>query len=116
MANLFLALDPSDDERHALASVLADSGASAVIPGRRVSIDSWHMTLRFLGELTEVQTETVVARLDDTLAVEPGRVWLDGLHAFPKQSRATVIHCTPLAIPRASIAATKSEAPPLATR
>lgn len=94
MANLFLAVDPSDGDRHALASVLAESGASGVIPGRRVPIDNWHVTLRFLGSITEVRTDMLVARLDETLAVEPGRVWLDGLGAFPRLARATVIHST----------------------
>jgi 2'-5' RNA ligase len=94
MANLFLAVDPSDEDRHALGSVLADSGASGVIPGRRVPIDNWHVTLRFLGTMTEVQTEMLVARLDETLTIQPGRVWLDGLGAFPKLARATVIYST----------------------
>jgi len=93
MANLFLAVDLSDDERHALAAILGDSGASDVVPGRRVPIENWHMTLRFLGEITEVQAETVMARLDDTLTMGPGRIWLDGLGAFPKVSKASVIHC-----------------------
>jgi 2'-5' RNA ligase len=94
MANHFLALDISDEERHRLASVLGSSGASDAIPGRRVSVANWHITLRFLGDLTDVRVETVIARLDGSLAVAPGRVWLDGVGAFPRPSKASVAFCS----------------------
>jgi 2'-5' RNA ligase len=94
MANHFLAVDASDEDRHRLATVLGDVGASDVIPGRRVPIENWHITVRFLGDMTDLAVETLMGRLDETLAVEPGRVWLDGIGAFPKPSKATVVYCS----------------------
>ncbi len=94
MANHFLAIDAADEDRHRLATVLGDVGASVVIPGRRVPIDNWHITVRFLGDLTDLQVEMLMGSLDETLAVEPGRVWLDGIGAFPKPSKASVVYCS----------------------
>jgi 2'-5' RNA ligase len=94
MANHFLALDISDEERHRLVAVLGTSGASDAVPGRRVPVANWHITLRFLGDLTDVRIETLIARLDGTLAVDPTRVWVDGIGAFPKPSKASVVFCS----------------------
>jgi 2'-5' RNA ligase len=94
MSNQFLAFDLADEERHSVAAALAVSGASDGVPGRRIPIINWHTTLRFLGEVSDVQAENLLGRLDATLDVGPGRVWLDGIGAFPKSSRASVAFCS----------------------
>lgn len=94
MSNQFLALDLSDEERHRLATILGDSGASDGIPGRRVHIANWHITVRFLGEVSDTQSDTLLGSLADTLMVKSGRVWLDGMGAFPKLSKASVAFCS----------------------
>lgn len=93
MASHFLAVDLSDDQRHELATLLRDAGASDAIPGRRVPAENWHITVRFLGETSDVQSETLMANLDGALGVGPGRAWLDGIGAFPKPSKASVVYC-----------------------
>jgi 2'-5' RNA ligase len=94
MSNQFLAVDLQGEERHRLATVLGDSDVSDRLPGRRVPIANWHVTLRFLGEVSDVQAETLLARLDETLPEGSGKTWLDGIGAFPKPSRASVAFCS----------------------
>jgi 2'-5' RNA ligase len=94
MSGQFLAVDLAGEERHRLATVLGDSGISDRLSGRRVPIANWHITVRFLGEVTDVQGETLMGRLDETLAVDSHRVWLDGIGAFPKPSKASVAFCS----------------------
>jgi 2'-5' RNA ligase len=94
MANHFLAVDLADEARHGLAAVLTDSHATDGIPGRRVPIDNWHITVRFLGDVTDLQLELLMGRLDETVAADPDRVWLDGIDAFPKPSNASVVYCS----------------------
>ncbi len=90
MSSQFLALDLSEEERHRLAAVLGDSGASDGIPGRRVPIANWHITLRFLGEVSDTQSDSLLGRLAESLTVKSGRVWISGIGAFPKPSKASV--------------------------
>ena len=94
MANHFLAVDLADEARHRLAAVLTGSHATEVIPGRRVPIDNWHITIRFLGDVTDLQLELLMGRLDESVATDPDRVWLDGIGAFPKPSNASVVYCS----------------------
>ncbi len=91
-ANHFLAVDLSDEDRHRIAAVLRDSGAADAVPGRRVPIENWHITVRFLGEVSDVRAETLMGRLDESIALDPGRVWIDGIGAFPRPSRASVVY------------------------
>ncbi len=92
--NVFLAVDFADDTRHALAATLSESGAAVRIPGRRTRPANWHITLRFVGEATEVQTDRLAGRTDSLLRLSaPGRgtVTAEGLDAFPRLAKATVL-------------------------
>jgi len=87
----FLAVDLSDEERHALSAALAEASPGVQIPGRRPPTENWHITLRFLGECTQVQAEQIMQRLSETVDAGPGRVWCVELGAFPRASKANVV-------------------------
>lgn len=88
----FLAVDLSNDERHVLSAALTEASPGAVIPGRRAPVDNWHITLRFLGECTELQAEHVMHSLSEMIDAGPERIWCIGLGAFPKASKANVVY------------------------
>ena len=89
---VFLGIDPGDDARHALAAFLEDHLDGAVIPGRVVPPRNWHVTLRFLGSTESVQLDRVVGLIGARLVDEdPFRMSFDGLGAFPRPERATVL-------------------------
>lgn len=93
--NIFCAVDLTDEERHRLAAVLSDHGAATRIPGRRTKPENWHITVRFIGEATDVQIDRLTERLDSLLqrsAPGPGTVTVDGLGAFPTERAATVLY------------------------
>ncbi|MCL1600326.1 MAG: RNA 2',3'-cyclic phosphodiesterase [Actinomycetia bacterium] len=87
----FLAADLSSEERHSLSHALSDANSGRPIPGRRPPAENWHITLRFLGECGDPQTDLVMHRLSDTVSASPSRVWCEGLGAFPRPSRAGVV-------------------------
>lgn len=87
----FLAVDLSGDERHSLSRALSDANSDRPIPGRRPPTENWHITLRFLGECSDSQTDLVMHRLSDTVSASQSRVWCEGLGAFPRPSKAGVV-------------------------
>lgn len=87
----FLAIDLSNDERHALSAALAEAGIGSPIPGRRPPPKNWHVTLRFLGECSDSEAERIMHRLSETVDTTPGKVWCSGLGAFPRASHAGVV-------------------------
>ena len=90
--NLFLAIDLSVDERHAVSAALRDASPGPRIPGRQVTAENWHVTVRFLGEVDEVILDRLRHELDQSLAADPGTVVCTGLGAFPRPSKATVVY------------------------
>ena len=90
--NLFVAVGLSDVERHALAASLTDAGLSRVIPGKRTRAANWHITVRFVGEATEVAVDRLAEKIGSSLDAEPGRVWVCGLGAFPQFTKASVMY------------------------
>jgi len=90
-ANSFLAVDLTDEDRHALSAALMEANPGRPLPGRRPKPATWHMTLRFLGEIDETTTDRVKVEVEQTLSAERGRVLCRGLGAFPRPTRAGVI-------------------------
>ncbi len=88
----FLAVDLTDGERHALAAALTVANPGKRLPGRRTPPENWHITLRFLGECSDVEAERIMHQLDETVDVAPDAVWCAGLDAFPKRSKAGVLY------------------------
>ena len=87
---LFLAAPLTDAVRQALAALLRDRAVRG-LPGRVVRPENWHLTLRFLGEVGEVECDRVTAALDQA-ALGPGfSVRWGSLGAFPRPTRATVL-------------------------
>jgi len=87
---LFLAVGLDNETRDLLAACLADQ---LEIPGawKAAPPPNWHLTLRFLGWATEMQRDLVLMHLAEQLDARPFVVKLDGLGAFPKPRRATVL-------------------------
>lgn len=85
---LFLAVPLSEALRRDLAGALRRHGP---LPGRPVPPESWHLTLRFLGDtpreaLDRLRGEMARASLGGPFALRFG-----GYGAFPRASRATVL-------------------------
>ncbi len=92
MGNVFLAIDPSDEERHAIASALSDTDLVRVLPGKRTRPQAWHITVRFVGEASDIQVERLAERVEALLDIDRFRVWVSGLGAFPRPSKASVVY------------------------
>jgi 2'-5' RNA ligase len=60
------------------------------IPGRLLSPDAWHLTLRFIGDADEVQRDRLAAALGEAALGERFTVRFGSIGGFPKRSRATV--------------------------
>jgi 2'-5' RNA ligase len=88
---MFLAVELSDDARHALATHLESSLEGERLPGRPVRPENWHLTLRFLGATGAIQRDTVLAHLDQHVVVEPFRIRFMGMGGFPRESKASVL-------------------------
>ena len=89
-ARLFLAVGFDEPTRALVAAHLSANGW-ADFPGRPVPPENWHITLRFLGWVTDVQRDRILASLDDADLGAPFRLRLTGLGAFPKPRKATVL-------------------------
>ncbi len=84
---IFVAVRLPDEVRLALAERVDRLD----LPGRVVPFQNWHITFRFLGEVSEVGYERFLAELDMADLGEPFRVVLGGLGAFPRARNATVV-------------------------
>ncbi len=91
-AHAFLAVDLATEERHALSMALHDASPGPPVPGKRQPPENWHITLRFLGETSEVGTELLLQELDEAMDLEPGNVTCTGLGVFPRPGKASVLY------------------------
>lgn len=90
LERLFLAVPLPDDARHAIAGLLR-AGAPRGLPGRVVAPENWHVTLRFLGQVDATGRDRVVAAIDEGDLGPVFPVSWEGLGAFPRPRRATVL-------------------------
>ena len=88
----FLAVDLTDDERHAFAAALTEANPGKRLPGRKTPQENWHITLRYLGDCSDLQAERIMHTLEETVDVETGLVWCSGLDAFQRPSKAGVLY------------------------
>jgi 2'-5' RNA ligase len=87
---LFLAISLTDEARHAIVHHLM-THLSHPLPGRPVRPELWHLTLRFLGEVDEVDGDRIVRAVD---AADRGPAFTlrwGSLGAFPRPRRANVL-------------------------
>jgi 2'-5' RNA ligase len=61
------------------------------LPGREVRPENWHITVRFLGEVGDVERDLVIDALERAEFGAPFRLRWSGLGAFPRPRRATVL-------------------------
>jgi 2'-5' RNA ligase len=86
---LFFALPLSAAVRDALESPLGDVPGG--LPGRPVPPGSWHLTLRFLGDLDPVAARAVQREVEGAVLGPPFSLELGGWGAFPRPDRARVL-------------------------
>ena len=86
---VFVAVPLDEETRHRIAHLVDDR--VAVMPGRAVPPEKWHLTLRFLGDVEEEIVDRIRRELDDAdLDAAFPMAW-GGLGAFPRSSRASVL-------------------------
>ncbi|MFH1103880.1 MAG: RNA 2',3'-cyclic phosphodiesterase [Actinomycetota bacterium] len=89
MTRVFVAVPLDEETRHRLAHLVRTR--VAVMPGRAVPPENWHLTLRFLGEIDDVQLDRLRAALDAADLGPAFQVRWGTLGAFPRPSRAGVL-------------------------
>lgn len=87
MDRLFLGVAVPDEVRRDLRAWLE----ALEVPGRVVPPENWHLTLRFLGDTPREAAERLTAALGAVRLGGRFDVALDGLGAFPRAARATVL-------------------------
>lgn len=87
---LFLAVDLTADARAALQRHLA-AAVPKGLPGRVVPPESWHLTLRFLGDTPAERRGALAGELGRAPLGPPFTVSVARLGAFPRPGRASVL-------------------------
>lgn len=89
IGRLFLAADLSAETRRALVAKLADWRDR--MPGRVVPPPNWHLTLRFLGDVAELDFDKLVHRMSTADLGTAFSITFGTFGAFPRAERATVL-------------------------
>lgn len=84
-----MAVGLADVHRHALAAYLVD--VLDQLPGKPVPPPNWHVTVRYLGDMTDVAYDRFVHALDQVEKPAPFRMAFSGLGAFPKPTKGSVL-------------------------
>jgi 2'-5' RNA ligase len=84
---LFLGIPIGEEARNALRSHLQGEE----LPGRVVPPENWHLTLRFLGDTPPDRLERLREELRAAEVGSRTAVGFDGLGAFPRAARASVL-------------------------
>lgn len=85
--NVFVAVVPPPE----VVAALSERLEPLAIPGRLVPPPNFHITVRFVGKVDPVAYDRLLAALATRPLVEPFRMRLGGLGAFPNPRRATVV-------------------------
>ncbi len=88
---LFVGIGLPAAESSLLAQEVVRWAGADGIPGRPVPPGSWHLTLRFLGDVDEVAADRLVAALDEAHLGASFRIGFAEAGAFPNPRRATVL-------------------------
>jgi len=89
-ARLFLGVPLTEECRDALRGYLAGA-VGGPLPGRAVAPESWHLTLRFLGDTPPGQWERLVGEVRTVGLGTAFTLRFGGLGAFPRPARASVL-------------------------
>jgi RNA 2',3'-cyclic 3'-phosphodiesterase len=83
---LFIGVPVTPDARVAIARALPKS-----LPGKSVSQDKWHFTLRFLGATTEEARDQIITQLSSSKLGPSFQIRFSELGAFPSSRRARIL-------------------------
>jgi 2'-5' RNA ligase len=83
---LFIGVPLSEDARAAVSHLLPKN-----LPGKLVTPDKWHFTLRFLGATNPNAREAVISGLSSAKLGAPFKIRFGELGAFPNTRRARVL-------------------------
>jgi 2'-5' RNA ligase len=83
---LFIGVPVTTEARAAIASALPRT-----LPGKLVSPEKWHFTLRFLGSTTSEARDSVIDRLSTATLGPEFQVRFSELGAFPNSRRARIL-------------------------
>lgn len=89
VGRIFVAVGMADADRHGLAAYLVD--VLEQLPGKPVPPPNWHVTLRYLGDMTDIAYDRFVHALDEVAKPAPFRLAFAGLGAFPKPTNGSVL-------------------------
>lgn len=91
VGRLFWAVPLREEVRGALSSHLRAELGREGIPGRSPRPESWHLTLRFLGDVTASQYDLLLGAWRRREAGKCFQVTFGALGAFPRPARASVL-------------------------
>ncbi|HEV7389461.1 MAG TPA: RNA 2',3'-cyclic phosphodiesterase [Gemmatimonadaceae bacterium] len=83
---LFIGVPLSDDARRAIQKSLPGN-----LPGKPVTAENWHFTLRFLGSTAPEARDQVVHCLETATCGAPFTIRFSELGAFPQPKRARIL-------------------------
>jgi RNA 2',3'-cyclic 3'-phosphodiesterase len=88
---LFLAVPISEQVRDAVSSYLNTQWNHKPLPGRPVRPESWHFTLKFLGNVPDSQSYSLVQAMKGASFGRSFELAFGGVGAFPRPARASVL-------------------------
>ena len=91
VGRIFLAVDLTPDARQALSHRAMNMAGDRELPGRLALPRNWHITLWFLGNVSQDRFEVMLHFLAETPLGQAFRCRFGRLGAFPRAARASVL-------------------------